>query len=156
MSLRAVHLLLALCLASGLAGCASDAGAAKGNFELTPQRIGWYAGEEARFTLALTPTLLRDEPSFTLDRRFAIEEIQLTEKGVTFGGDYSTREPDDLELRLVRGNETADEFVLDATNHSVELVLRLPSDLRDSEYVLEMRIFQVGWIKSDTFRVDVR
>lgn len=156
MSLRAVHLLLALAVASALAGCASDAGAAKSNFDLTPQRIGWYAGEEARFTLQLTPTLLRGEPSFTLDRRFAIEEVQLTEKGMGFGGDFSTREPDDLELRLVRGNETAEEFVLDSTNRTVDLVFRLPEDLRDSEYVLEMRIFQVGWIKSGAFRVDVR
>lgn len=148
-----VFLLLVTALV--LAGCSSD-GVGKGNFELTPQRIGWYAGDNATFTLELKSSLTRSDPSFTIDRRFAIEEIQLNEKGLRFGGDYDTRNPDDVNLRLMRDNVTADEFVLDSENRSIEIVLTLPEELRDSEYALELKLFDVGWIKSETFRVDKR
>lgn len=147
-------LVAALTVAAGLAGCMDGVG--KSNFDLEPQSIGWFAGEEAHFTLEMTSTLLRDAPTFTIDRRFAIEEIQLTEKGVTFGGDFETRDPDALDLRLAMGNETGDSFTLDAEHPKLDLYVRLPEDLRDSEYVLEVKLFKVGWVKSDSFRVDVR
>lgn len=151
----ALHAAVLLALAAALAGCSSGPG--RGDFDLEPQRIGWFAGDEARFTLTLDPGFMKGEPTFTLDRHFAIEEMQLTERGVTFGGDFETKDPlAALDLRLVRGDETADEFVLDAANRSVDLVLTLPTDLRDSEYVLEVKLFQVGWVKSSPFRVDVR
>lgn len=149
------RLLLALALAALAAGC-TGASVGTSNFELRPQKVGWYTGEEAHFVLSMTPSLLRSEPSFTIDRRFAIEEIRLTEKGMSVGGDYKTKEPDDVSLRLSRENVTADEFVLDATNGTLDLRLVLPEDLRDSEYVLELRLFQVGWVKSEPFRVDRR
>jgi hypothetical protein len=154
MPMHARVLLLTLCVTLALAGCTEGVG--KGNFELKPQSIGWFAGDEARFTLELTSTLLRDAPSFTIDRRFAIEEIQLTETGVTFGGDYETRDPDALDLRLAMANVTGDAFTLDAEHPALDLVVKLPEDLRDSEYRLEIKLFKVGWVKSESFRVDVR
>ena len=146
--------LAALCAVLALSGCTADAG--KGNFDLKPQSIGWFAGEDAHFTLEIGSSLLGDVPSFTIDRRFAIEEVQLTEKGMSFGGDYETRDPDALDLRLARGNETGETFTLDGEHPRLDLYLRLPEDLRDSEYVLELKLFKVGWVKSDSFRVDVR
>lgn len=150
---RVFFLLLALSVAA--AGC-SSADVGKGNFELTPQRIGWYAGDNATFTLELKSSLTRSDPSFTVDRRFAIEEIQLNEKGLKLGGDYETRDPDALGLTLSRDNVTADEWVLDSENRSILVTITLPEDLRDSEYTLEIKLFQVGWIKSEPFRVDKR
>lgn len=144
----------ALALSVAFAGCTSEA-AGRGNFDLKPQRIGWFAGEEATFTLEIGSGFFGGVPTFTIDRRFAIEEIQLTEKGMSFGGDYETRDPDALGLRLSMGNVTADSFTLDAENPRVDVHLRLPADLRDSEYVLEMKLFKVGWVKSESFRVDV-
>ena len=156
MRARALTTLLVLAAALATAGCTADGAAGKGNFDLKPQRIGWYAGDEAHFTLEITPSLLRSEPSFTIDRRFAIEEIQLDEQGFAVGGDYETKDPDDVALRLSMDNATADEFTLDAQHPRLDLALMLPTDLRDSEYVLEIKLFQVGWIKSEPFRVDLR
>ena len=146
--------LVALAVAVGLAGCTEGVGTS--NFDLRPQSIGWFAGEEAHFTLEMSSTLLRDATSFTIDRRFAIEEIQLTQKGVTFGGDFETRDPDALDLRLAMGNETADSFTLDPEHPRLDVYVRLPETLRDAEYVLEIKLFKVGWVKSESFRVDVR
>ena len=146
--------LVALCAVLALSGCTGDVG--KGNFDLRPQSIGWFAGDEAHFTLEITSSLLGDVPSFTVDRRFAIEEIQLTEKGMSFAGDFETRDPDALDLRLAMGNETGEKFTLDGEHPRLDLYVRLPEDLRDSEYVLELKLFKVGWVKSDSFRVDLR
>lgn len=149
------RLLVALLCALAFAGCTAS-GASTGNFSLEPQRVGWYAGEEAHFVLALSPSLTRSSPQFTIDRHFAIEEIRLVEKGVSFGGDYGTRDPLDVSLRLSRDGVEADEFVLDADRPSVDVHLTLPEKLRDSEYVLELELFKVGRVKSDSFRVDLR
>lgn len=153
MPMHARVFLAPLLVALALAGCA-DVG--KGNFDLKPQSIGWFAGDEAHFTLEITSSLLGDVPAFTIDRRFAIEEMQLTEKGMGFGGDFETRDPDALDLRLAMGNETGERFTLDGDHPKLDLYVRLPQDLRDSEYVLEMKLFKVGWVKSESFRVDVR
>ncbi|HEX2021837.1 MAG TPA: hypothetical protein VHH36_03940 [Candidatus Thermoplasmatota archaeon] len=150
--MRAVLTLLVVALAAGLAGC--TAGAGTSNFELRPERVGWFAGEEARFTLEITPSLLERSPTFTIDRRFAIEEISFEEKGVSFGGDYDTKDPDAVGLRLARGNQTADEFTLTPDEPRIDVYVTLPSDLRDSEYYLELKLFKVGWIESGAFRVD--
>lgn len=147
--------LLALVAAAALAGCAAE-GASTSNFELKPQKMGWYAGEEAHFVLTIDGSLLNSAPSFTIDRRFAIEEIELEEQGFTFGGDYATRDPDDVALRLERGNATAAEFLLTPDAPSLDVRLVLPADLRDSEYVLQLKLFNVGWVESDVFRVDQR
>lgn len=153
--MRALRLVLVLALGAAFAGCTAE-GAGSSNFELKPQRVGWFAGDEARFTLEITSSLLRGAPSFTIDRRFAIEEIRFTERGVKVGGDRETKDPDSVGLRLERAGEPADEWTLDGTNASVDLVVTLPGDLRDSEYQLELKLFKVGWVKSDPFRVDVR
>lgn len=157
MPLPARRLVLAalLTLAAGLAGCAAE-GASTSNFSLSPQKVGWYAGEEAHFVLTISPSLLNSQPSFTIDRRFAIEEIELEEQGFTFGGDYSTKDPDEIALRLERANATSAEFVLTPDAPSLDVRLNLPADLRDSEYVLQMKLFNVGWVESDVFRVDRR
>lgn len=138
-----------------IAGCTAD-GASTTNFDLRPDRVGWYAGDTATFSMTISSSLLKSSPSFTIDRRFAIEEIHLTEKGLVVGGDYKTKNPDDIALTLTRGNETSDEFTLDTENPSLNVSLTLPADLRDSEYSLELKLFKVGWVKSDRFRVDVR
>lgn len=138
-----------------LAGCTAD-GASTANFDLTPDRVGWYAGDTATFNLSVSSSLLKSSPTFTIDRRFAIEEIQLTEKGITVGGDYKTKNPDDVALTLTRGNETTEEFTLDKEHPSLGVSLTLPTKLRDSEYSLELKLFKVGWVKSEKFRVDLR
>lgn len=150
--MRPVALLLVALL---LAGC-SASGATTGNFELTPARVGWYAGDEARFHLNLTPSLMHGKPSFTIDRRFAIEEVNFDERGIRFGGDHATRDPDSIGLKLERDGETRDEWTLDKEHPSVDVVLTLPESLKDSEYALELKVFDVGWVKSDAFRVDHR
>lgn len=153
--MRSLRLLFPLVLAAALAGCAAE-GAGTGNFELTPEKVGWYAGDEARFTLSITSSLLRSSPSFTLDRHFALEEVRFDETGLTFGGDFETRNPDDVALRLQRANSTSDEWRLDAEQPSVDLVVALPGSLRDSTYTMSVKLFDVGWIESEEFRVDHR
>ena len=147
--------LLALGLFLLMAGC-SASGASTGNFELTPARVGWYAGDEARFHLNLTPSLLHKSPEFTIDRRFAIEEVLFDERGARFGGDHATRDPDSIGLRLERDGEARDEWVLTKEHPGLDVVVTLPASLKDSEYALELRVFEVGWVKSEPFRVDHR
>lgn len=148
-----VRALALLVLALTLAGCTAS-GATTGNFELTPARVGWYAGDEATFLLNLTPNLLRQQPSFTIDRRFAIEEVLFNERGARIGGDHATRDPDSIGLQLVRDGTAGEEWVMDKDRPSLEVRVRLPESLKDSEYGLELRVFEVGWVKSDPFRVD--
>ena len=147
--------LLTLVAMAALAGCTA-AGAGSSNFDLKPTRVGWYASEEAGFTLAITSSLLHSQPSFTIDRRFAIERLDLTEQGVKFGGDYETKDPDSVNLTLSRDGNVSDEFTLDAEHPSIDVSVKLPDDLRDSEYALELKLFKVGWVKSEKFRVDRR
>lgn len=146
-------LALALAFAFALTGCAAE-GAGTSNFELTPKAVGWYAGQEARFDLEISASLLRADPTFTIDRRFAIEEINLDERGMSFGGDHDTRDPDSVQLKLMRDGVESNEWTLDESEPSIEVVLTLPQSLKDSEYVLELKVFEVGWVKSEPFRVD--
>lgn len=155
MPMRSVGWITCLLIAATLAGCAAE-GASTSNFLLTPHKVGWYAGDEASFTLRLEPTFFKSDPSFTVDRHFAIEEIKFEEEGLTFGGDFDTRNPDEVKLRLLRDGMAAEEFDLDAENPEVEVRLVLPDDLRDSSYTLSIKLFEVGWIESGVFRVDHR
>lgn len=148
-------LAITLTLALALAGCTAS-GASTGNFELTPERVGWYAGDTATFTLNITPSVTRQAPGYTIDRYFAIEEIRFDERGASFGGDFETRDPNDVDLLLIQGSTSGDEFTLDSENPTVLLQLEIPQKLRDSEYVLEVKLFKVGWVKSEPFRVDER
>ena len=146
---------LAVIAVAALAGCSAE-GASTGNFSLRPQKVGWYAGDEAAFTLAIESSFFRSDPSFTVDRRFAIEEVRFEEDKFTFGGDYETRDPDAVGLRLARDNRTADEFLLDAEHPSIEVRVTLPAELRDSSYTFALKLFEVGWVESSVFRVDHR
>jgi hypothetical protein len=147
--------LLTLIALAALAGCTAQ-GAGSSNFDLKPARVGWYAGDEATFTLAITSSLLHGQPSFTIDRRFAIERLDLTEQGIKFGGDYETKDPDAVNLTLSRDGNATDELTLDKEHPSLDVSVTLPDDLRDSEYALELKLFKVGWVKSEKFRVDRR
>lgn len=147
--------LLAALLAAAFAGCTAT-GASTSNFELTPDRIGWYAGDVASFTLNITGSLTRQSPDYVIDRHFAIEEIRFDEKGAAVGGDYKTRDPNDVSLRLSQNATSGQEFILNAENPSLTIELVVPEKLRDSEYTLELQLFKVGWVKSDPFRVDVK
>lgn len=138
-----------------LAGCTAS-GASSGNFELIPERVGWYTGETAQFTLNITPSITRQAPGYTIDRYFAIEEIRYDEKGASFGGDYETRDPDALHLKLIQDGVVGEEFALDSESPTILITLDVPAKLRDSEYVLELKLFKVGWVKSEPFRVDER
>lgn len=149
------RLVLVLAVVAVFAGCTSAA-AGTSNFALEPTRIGWYAGETGVFHLNLTPSMTKKDPDFLLDRHFAIEELRFNERGANIGGDYETRDMDDVKLVLSQGNVTAEEFRLDSDNPSVTVTLQIPEKLRDSEYVLEMKLFTVGWVKSEPFRVDER
>lgn len=146
----ALTLLVALAV---LAGCTAS-GASTSNFELRPDRIGWFTGQEAHFTLNLTKSLTHSAPSFTIDRQFAVEEIKFNEKGLSFGGSFDTKNPGDVSLRLMQNGTAGDQFTMDAQHPSVDVYVKIPDKLRNSEYSLEMKLFQVGWVKSDTFRVD--
>lgn len=147
--------LLALLVVALFAGCTA-AGASGGNFDLTPERIGWYVGERAHFMLNLTPSLTKQAPDYFLDRYFAIEEMRYEERGAAIGGDYKTRNPDDLHLEMLQGGATGEEFSLNRTSAGVDLYVDVPQKLRDSEYTLELKLFKVGWVKSAPFRVDER
>lgn len=147
------RLALIVIVAAVAAGCTA-AGAGSSNFELTPDRIGWYTGEIAHFTLNLTPSVTKQAPSYVLDRHFAIEEIRLNERGAAFGGDYETRNPDDVKLVLQQNGTNGEEFTLTRDSPGVDIYLRVPEKLRDSEYVLELKLFTAGWVRSDPFRVD--
>jgi len=136
-----------------LAGCTAS-GAMPANFTLEPRAVGWYAGEEAHFVLQIEPSVVQKQPEFVLDRHFAIEEIRFEESGAKLGGDYKTRDPDSVQLRLVQDGVDVDEAVLSADHPRVDLYVTLPTDLRDSAYTLELELFQVGWVKSELFRVD--
>lgn len=146
----------ALVLVAAVAAGCTASGASTSNFELKPERIGWYAGDEAVFHLNLTPSLTKSDPAFTIDRQFAIEEIRFNERGVAVGGDYKTRNPNEVSLRLVRNGTEGEEFRLDPAAPGLELRMAIPDGLRDSEYVLELKLFDVGWVKSEPFRVDKR
>lgn len=151
--------LIVLVIIAALAGCTAQ-GAGTSNFDLKPDGIGWYAGDEAHFFLNITSSVLHSKPSFTIDRQFAIEEVQFTEKGLKFGGNYDTKDPNDIALRLAQpgadANSTAGSFTMDAEHPSLDVIVKLPDKLRDSEYSLELKLFEVGWVKSDAFRVDRR
>lgn len=149
------HLMVLLASAALFAGCTAQ-GAGTGNFTLTPTQIGWYVGDEARFVLSISSSLLHSSPNFVIDRQFAIEEIQYAEKGFTFGHDFKTQDPNAVGLRLERNGTAAERFALDEAHPTVDLLLKVPADLRDSEYSLEVKLFKVGTVKSDRFRVDVR
>lgn len=149
------HVTLALLAFALLAGCTAS-GASSGNFELVPAKVGWYTGDTAQFTLNITPSVTRQAPGYTIDRYFAIEEIRYDERGATLGGDYETRDPDELRLKLVQDGTVGEEFLLDAERPTITILLDVPAKLRDSEYVLELKLFKVGWVKSESFRVDER
>ena len=153
--MRAPTMLFTLVALAALAGCTAE-GAGSSNFDLRPTRVGWFAGDEATFTLSVGSSLLNGAPNFTIDRRFAIERLDLTEQGVKVGGDYETKDPDSVGLTLSRDGNVSDEFTLDAQHPSIDIALTLPGDLRDSEYALELKLFKVGWVTSDEFRVDRR
>ena len=155
--MRSVRFLAIVLLAApALAGCFGVEGASTSNFSLTPQRVGWYAGEEAHFVLSISSSFFRSDPAFTVDRQFAIEEIRFKEKGLTFGGDFETRDPDEVKLRLARDNRTGDEFEMSLDNGTLDVHLKIPETLRDSSYTLALKLFEVGWVESGTFRVDKR
>jgi hypothetical protein len=149
------RLALVIVLVALAAGCTAS-GASSSNFDLKPSRIGWYTGETATFTLNLTPSLTKQAPDYVIDRHFAIEEIRFDERGANFGGDFETRDPDDVLLVLQQNGTVGEEFRLDTANPSVDIHVRIPEKLRDSEYVLELRLFNAGWVKSEPFRVDER
>jgi hypothetical protein len=148
-------LAFAFVFAFALAGCTAQ-GAGTSNFTLTPSQIGWYVGDEAKFVLAISSSIMHSSPSFVVDRQFAIEEIQYAEKGLTFGHDFTTQDPNAVSLRLERNGTQAEKFTLDEAHPRIDVVLKVPGELRDSEYTLELKLFKVGTVKSDKFRVDVR
>lgn len=155
--MRSVRFLaIAVLIAPALAGCFGAEGASTSNFSLAPQRVGWYASEEAHFVLAISSSFFRSDPAFTVDRQFAIEEIRFKEKGLTFGGDFETRNPDDVKLRLSRDNRTADAFEMSLANATLDVHVVISEELRDSSYTLALKLFEVGWVESGTFRVDKR
>lgn len=154
MHVRALVVLTLLAVAT-LAGCSAN-GASTSNFDLKPQAIGWYTGDTAHFTLNITKSLTHSAPSFTIDRHFAVEEIKFNEKGLTFGGGFDTKQPDEVNLTLMQNGTVADQFTLDKEHPSLEVYLKVPEKLRDSEYTLELKLFQVGWVKSEPFRVDTK
>lgn len=155
MHMLQVRLLALAAMAALVAGCTAS-GASAGNFELRSERIGWYTGDTAHFVLNLSPSITKQAPDYVIDRNFAIEEIGYDERGATFGGDFRTRDPDDLSLRLMQDGVEGSEFTLDAGDSTLDLYLDVPDKLRDSEYVLEIKLFRVGWVKSEPFRVDER
>jgi len=61
-----------------------------------------------------------------------------------------------VNLILIQNGTAGEEFVLDVQNSGVDVYVDVPEKLRDSEYVLELKLFKVGWVKSDPFRVDER
>lgn len=144
-----------LVIAPVLSGCVEEGEADTSNFRLEPQRVGWNAGDVARFTLSIQETRFSKNPEYTVDRDFAIAEVELDARGVGLGGDYRTRNADDVDLRLYRNGTLVEEAPLDSANSSVDLTLRLPENLKDAEYVLALRLFEVGWVTSEPFRVNV-
>lgn len=145
-----------LALVSGLAGCAtvrSDAGVS--NFELAPERVGWNVSDEARFTLSIKGGLLGDAPAYVVDRDFAIEEVFLHERGWAPNANHRTKDPASVGLKLLKDGSEVAEAPLGPGNESLTIAITLPDSLADSEYALEIELFQVGRVKSAPFRVNV-
>lgn len=153
MRMSVARFAIVVLLLAAAAGCTAS-GASTGNFDLKPDRLGWYVGERAHFTLNLTPSLTKQAPDYVIDRNFALEEIRFDERGATVGGDFETRNPDDLKLTLVQNGTEGQEFTLNHVHPGIDIYLDIPEKLRDSQYVLEVKLFKVGWIKSEPFRVD--
>jgi hypothetical protein len=147
--------LLALLVVAAFVGCTAS-GASTSNFDLKPQKIGWFTGETAHFTLNISKSMTHSAPSFTIDRQFAVEEIKFNEKGLNVGGSFDTKNPNDVNLTLMQNGTAGEQFTLNATSPSVDVYVKVPDGLRNSEYTLEIKLFNVGWIKSDTFRVDTK
>lgn len=147
--------LVAVAAAVALAGCTSSGAVSTRNFALEPQSVGWNVGETAWFTLTLSASTFSKEPAYEIDRDFAIEEIEFDEKGVGFGGDYRTRKSTEVGLHLWRDGHEVTKARLDSTNSTIDLSLVVPESLRDTEYTLDLRLFKVGWVSSEAFRVNV-
>ena len=154
--LRSFFALTAVVIIAALAAGCTSQGASTGNFDLHPAKIGWHIGDEAHFTLNMSSSLTHSAPSYTIDTTYAVEEIKFTEHGLKFGGDFDTKDATQVALRFAQNGAEGKEFRLDETNSSLDIFVKIPQDLRNSEYALEMKLFNVGWVKSDTFRVDTR
>lgn len=141
--------LAAALLAAPLSGCSASVDA--GNFVLTPTRIGWNVTDVASFLLEIAPSRGLDRPEYTIDPVFAVQSLELDTGGI--GGDYATQRPEELGFELVAGNRTVGEHRL-VPGDPVTLRFRLPEDLKDDAYALEIVLFQAGEVKSGTFRVN--
>lgn len=143
-----VLLLAATLLAVPLAGCSAPFGSAE--FELVPERIGWNVTDIATFTLRFTPA--DDAPTYTIDPVFAVETLKLDTGGV--GGDFETDRPEELGFAIVLNGTAVQEHELSAASPEVTLAFRLPEDLKDESYTLQVSLFKGGDVESGAFRVN--
>lgn len=145
-------LLAVLAPALALAGCTSTLSAS--HFELKPTEIGWKIGQNALFHLHFDPGT-SDQREYTVDPVFAITEVRFEKNGLNAFGDYATTRAADLEIALVRGGDPVANYTLTPSARQIGLQLKVPDQLDDGEYRLEIKLFKVGWVKSDVFRVAV-
>ncbi len=143
--------ILLLLIVPLLSGCmALD----EGNFELKATEIGWNVADRARFALTLIPGRLQDEPTYTIDADFAIEEIHFERKGVNVAGDYRTRTAADVDLVFLVDGKPVPKHTLSAESPTVVLEVTIPDSLEDDTYYLLISLFEVGDVESNAFRVN--
>lgn len=150
--MRSIVALGALLVATALAGCVSEVSTA--DFELKPTEVGWRAGQEALFLLRFTPdgdTL----HTYDIDPVFAIEEIRFEKGGLNAFGDFETKRAADVSVALVQEGTVVSNWTLTPSAAQVGIRLKLPESLDNDAYTLEMKLFKVGWIESDVFRVAI-
>lgn len=151
MHMRHATVLALLALAASLAGCAEELSEA--NFTLTPTKSGWLVNEEASFLLKFEPEGAASS-RYDLDPTFAVTEMRFEKDGLNAMGDFETKRAADLGLYLAdaAGNSLGN-VTLGAEARSVYLRFKVPEQLDNDVYRLEILLFKVGWVESETFRV---
>jgi hypothetical protein len=149
--MRTVLAIAGMLLAGVFAGCASSLGTS--NFTINPTEVGWKTGEEAVFVLHFNPENANPNV-YTVDPVFAISEVKFEQDGIHLWGDYDTkRAQNDLGLAVLSNGSPVQNFTLTSSSPAAELRVQVPTSLGDGQYRLDVDLFQVGWVKSDLFRV---
>lgn len=144
-----VSLLAVVLVVAPLAGCSGTFSGGP-EFELVPDRVGWNVTDLATFTLTFLAS--EDAPTFEIDPVFVVESIKLDTGGV--GGDFETDRPEELDFALRLNGTAVQQHVLSASSPEITLVFRLPEELKDDAYTVQVSLFKAGDIESKAFRVN--
>ncbi len=148
---RALISVIVLLLPTLLAGCTS---LDSGNFTLKATKIGWNIGARANFSLTLEAGRFQEDPVYTIDPLFAIEEVAFERAGANVFGDYSTKTSSDVGLRLLVAGKPVETAELSTGSPTVIIQVTIPDSLEDDTYHFVLKLFEVGTVESNAFRVN--